>query len=71
MIYFHLLVLTYVIDGNEYVSQVAFKDQSGCAIAMDPIFDALRAQHHDSVAQCTPTSTPSGYTIRPKPRPTK
>ena len=71
MIYFHLLVLTYVIDGNEYVSQVAFKDQPSCAIAMDPIFEALRDQHHDSVAQCLPTDTPSGYTIRPKARPIK
>ena len=70
MIYFHLLVLTYTIDDKDYVSQVAFKDQSSCAIAMDPIFDALRAQHHDSVAQCVPTDTPSG-SLRPRPRPTK
>ena len=72
MIYFHLLVLTYTIDGNDtFVSKIAFRDQSSCANAMDEIFPTIRAEYWDSMAQCNPTSTPSGYTIRPKPRPTK
>ena len=38
MIYFHLLVLTYTIDGNDtFVSKIAFRDQSSCANAMDEI----------------------------------
>ena len=71
MIFFHLLVLTYTIDGNEYVSQIAFRDQSSCAMAMDEIFPTIRAEYLDSMAQCLPTDTPSGYTIRPKARPIK
>lgn len=71
MIFFHLLVLTYTIDGKDYVSQIAFKDQPSCAASMDPMFEALRKQHHDSMAQCVPSDTPSSYTIRPKARPTK
>jgi hypothetical protein len=72
MIFFYLLVLTYTIDGNDtFVSQIAFRDQSSCANAMDEIFPTIRAEYWDSMAQCLPTDTPSSYTIRPKPRPTK
>lgn len=71
MTYFFLLVLTYTFDGTTYVSQIAFKDQPSCANAMDEIFPTVRAEYHDSMAQCTATDTPSGFNIRPRSRPTK
>ena len=71
MIYFHLLVLTYAIDGTEYASHIALRDQASCARAMDGIYPTLRQEHPDSMAQCIKTDTVSGWTIRPKARPSR
>lgn len=71
MIYFHLLVLTYAIDGTDYASHIALRGQQSCARAMDGIYPALRQEHPDSMAQCIKTDTVSGWTIRPKARPTR
>jgi hypothetical protein len=71
MIYFHLLVLSYAIDGTEYASHIALRDQASCANAMDEIYPTIRAEYPDSMAQCIKTDTVSGWTIRPKARPTR
>ena len=74
MIFWHLLVLTYTIedhtfDGTTYVSQIAFRDQSSCANAMDEIYPTIYAEYRDSMAQCIETNEASTYTVRPKLRP--
>ena len=71
MIYFHLLVLTYAIDGTEYASRIALRSQPSCARAMDGMYPTLLKEHPDSMAQCIKTDTVSGWTIRPRARPTR
>lgn len=71
MIYFHLLVLTYAIDGTDYASHIALRDQQSCARVMDAVYPALLKEHPDSMAQCIKTDTVSGWNIRPKAKPTR
>tara|TARA_R110000744_G_scaffold330008_1_gene435551 strand:- start:380 stop:619 length:240 start_codon:yes stop_codon:yes gene_type:complete len=71
MIFWHILVLTYAFEGQSFESTIAFKDQGSCANAMDEIYPTIYAEYRDSTAQCIPTATASGWTVRPKARPKK
>ncbi len=71
MSYWVILVLTYTFGAETYVSDLAFKDQQTCARMMDTIFPAIQAEYEDSMAQCMETDIVSGWTIRPKARPTQ
>lgn len=71
MSYFAILVLTYTFGAETYVSELASKDQAACARLMDDIFPAIQAEYEDSMAQCIETDVVSGWTIRPKARPTQ
>ena len=71
MIYWHILVLTYTFETQTFESTIAFRDQSSCANAMDEIYPTILAAYSDSMAQCQPTDTVSGWTIRPKARPVR
>ena len=69
--YFHLLVLSYTIDGTEYASHIALRGQLSCARTMDGMYPTLLKEHPDSMAQCIKTDTVSGWNIRPKARPAR
>ena len=69
MIFWHILVLTYTFEQQTFVSELAFRDQSTCANAIDEIYPTIYAEYRDSMAQCEPTDVASGYTVRPKARP--
>jgi hypothetical protein len=69
MIFWHLLVLTYTVDGQTFSSNLAFKDQATCAAMMDKFYPVMYLEYRDSMAKCIKTDVASGYTIRPKARP--
>ena len=73
MIYWHILVLTYTFETQTFESTIAFRDQSSGMLpnAMDEIYPTILAAYSDSMAQCQPTDTVSGWTIRPKARPVR
>ena len=69
MIFWHILVLTYTIEGRTFESKVALRDQPSCAKFMDEIYPVIYAEYRDSMAQCVKTDEASGWTVRPKARP--
>lgn len=68
MIFWHILLLTYTIEDQTFVSEFVFRDQSTCANALAEIYPTIYAEYRDSMAQCRPTDVVSGYTVRPKAR---
>jgi len=68
MKFWTLLILTYSVLGEDIKSVIMFPSMKQCGDAIPAIYEPIRHNYPDSMAQCKPTKILSA-SIRPKARP--
>lgn len=72
MTYYYLLVVAYLLNGQEYEAHIITLNEAHCDAAIrsaTPLYRVLEKGLEEPSIHCIPTDVPSGYTIRPKQTP--
>ena len=73
MTYLTLLVFMAAIDGEDFHSPIPFNSEQKCEQALraaDALYEIFDAEWKDTMVRCVRTDVATGYTMRPKARPT-
>lgn len=69
MLFWTVMIIQYVVEGEQITTKLLFPTEQACAAAMTPIYKEIYKHYGESLAVCKPTDIPSGSKIRPKARP--
>ena len=69
MLFWTVMIIQYVVEGEQITTKLLFPTEQACAAAMTPIYTQIFKHYKDSAAICKPTKIPSKSKLRPKARP--
>ena len=59
MLFWTVMIIQYVVEGEQITTKLLFPTEQACAAALKPIYKEIYKHYGESLAVCKPTDIPS------------